>query len=619
MGINDPCKLEEALSKIAPRAYSGKLPNGVSPKVVLYDMNALQMAAFVSTSNRSARDYVNALGRPTIRFAMADVAPPNPVLTPAPPMTTEEIAQLRQTQPDFFDVSTVASHATLVYCRDDGRYMPRNRELLHEDRYLGRATLTHEEVARGGYHVVDDRPLPGCTLSLDLKEDASSIRSRAAITSSIKRAYQTYGTHALCQVIGEAMQGMSPEMMAASVHRRRVLVDSTLAHFPMSTYRSTPLVDLEKTDWDKGERVVRCFSLSTDEHEGTLPPPALGEADLKMIWYASSLAKRGDDVLVCSSDSDLIFLFLLHAERFTRRGVRVFIDANTYNMKPERFTRRFIHVNELHRALERYSGGKEDASATLVLLALFCGSDYTDHPYRVGTTTIVDYFFNSDAGMRLLSNEGVSLLNVDWDEEGEENDAADGLRKLQLYAINVEEALEFMRGLYQCRITKATLKRFHVPDGKDLSWAEIGRLLAVQAEGKKDAARLEMPPMAEILAEIRRVQWVLHYWGNAHVAHGPFPLCELEDPDTHASIWGWSLVPESKTQGVGSERRPTTTRPSEYITAASNGSKLVVTRALSVVAPQEAHAWLLTEWFARASSPTTMLRFRMPYWNKHNH
>lgn len=613
MGINDPVKIEDKLATVvAPKAYGGQLPDGFSPSVVIYDANALQMAAFVSLSNRSARDYVHALARPVARFATAEVAEPAPTLVPRAPLTEEELTELRQKSPEFFDLRTTTSHATLVYCRDDGRYVPRNREVLHEDRYAGRTTLTPEEVARNGYHVVDERPLPGCTLSLELKDDASSVRSQAAITPAIKKAYQNYGMYALCEVIASTTREMSAEAMTLAPHRRRVLVDSTLTNFPLDAYRSTPLHALPR-DWDQGERLVRCFSISTDEHESSLPPPALGEADLKMIWYANALAKPGDDVLVCSNDSDLIFLFLLHAERFARRGVRVIIDTNSPNMMTKRYARRFVCINELHRSIERYAGRGEDASATLVLLALFCGSDYTEHPFRVGTGTIVDQFFHTGSGRQFLLQEAASSRLVEWDEEEEE---VQGLGQLQLYAVNTDVALEFMRTLYQGRINKATLKRFHVPDGKDLSWNEIRRLMAVQAEGKDP--RLLVPPPAEILAEIRRAQWVLHYWANAHVARGAFPLCELEDPDTHASIWGWSLVPESMTEGKGSERRPTTAHPVELAAAMARGSKLVMARALSVVPPEEAQAWLLTEWFARASSPTTLLHFRMPYWNDSN-
>lgn len=604
MGINDPLKLEERMAKIAPRAYTYRLPDGASPKVIIYDMNALQMAAFMSLSNRSARDFVNALNRPAIRFSTAEVARPSATLDPMAPMSTDELAKLRQETPNFFDVRTIASHATLVYCRDDSRYVPRNRELLHEDRYAGRPTLSPTDVATNGYHVVDERPLPGCTLSLELKDDASSVRNQASITSVIKKAYQNYGAYALCELIGGITRDMSAETMASAPHRRRVLVDSTLANFPIDKYRSTPLHEMEQ-GWDQGERIVRCFSLSTDEHESTLPPPALGEADLKMVWYASTLAKTGDDVLICSNDSDLIFLFLLHAERFTERGIRVFIDVNSPNMKPERYARRFIHVNELYRALQNY-GGMENAAATLVLLALFCGCDYTEHPFRIGTTAVVDQFF--DKG---LLRDAVTRLTIDWSGYGGD---VDDLGQLQLFTVDMDVALNFMRCLYQGRITKATLKRFHIPEGKDLSWTEIDKFLALQAEGKDQ--RLLLPPLQEIMAEIRRAQWVLHYWANAHVARGPFPLCELDDPHTNASIWGWSLLPESKTQGLGSERRPTTTSREELSSAVARGSKLVVTRALSVVAPEESHAWLLTEWLARTSHPTTLLRFRMPYWVK---
>ena len=628
MGIDDSAKaLEGWLAGIAPAAFTWQLPADFRAALVVQDLSALLVAAFFRKSVRNGIDFVQQLSNAVREFTTASSSPPiastsDSVLRPS----EEEIEEWRRVDPERFCYA-VAKRCTFVLCKDDSRYVPYNRRMVHESRYASNAKskkpYTEDELRHHSLHVCEHRAMPGFTADGQELDGATFIRSRAGATAVVRDAYQSYGTWALAASLDQHVPTFAQSNDSDDAHRR-VVIEPVRADFPHELYAHTELVDLP-SDWARGGRYA---SITFDFKHGTREerePPAIGEADLKILWYLRAHSAPGDDVLVRCADSDVFFLLLLHMRHLVAGGAftrRVLLDVNVPNLSRKRYHRRFVCLNTLAETFCAHAAqqwpGLGCPLEVLCYLALSCGSDYTSRPYMVSPATIVDVFRRG--GWRVLANL-VRVAEIEQEDTPvhASTDAHVDMSTPEILLVYEEAALKFLRLLYQKRLS-STLKTAYPLDSQQLlSWPELQHHTRRAAMGKAPdkRERATVPTEAEACAEVRRLVWTLLYWSNGHQALGEFPTPHL-DTEQGDSLWGWLCRRRSRTVGHGMARTAAHTAADDRMHAslhtlgATPDDDYVCCKARAVVPFDDLWTPLLADHALRTEDPAAVLT--IPCW-----
>jgi hypothetical protein len=591
MGIHDQQRaLLDWLQRVAPHAFFYRLPDSFVPSVIVHDLTALMVAGFHSPSVKMGYDFVNYLHRPIGDFAQAaspELGAPRatceddvsldaifrqycahwdgPGETP-----TNEMIRDQWTAQDFMP-RVDAARALFIMTRDNPHHTPENRAMVHDERYESGARetpFTEDEIRRQGFHIRDERPMPGI-LSSDPEVNErdqrpssliSAIRRQAAATPAIREAYQTFGPWALAQML---LQPRGGAPLAEGDDARFVMIDHVMSDFPEQQYMHGELMDLQPRWSRQGPVHMELVRVRSGHRLPPLEPVKLGESDLKMVWFAEHMADDGDHVLLRCNDSDVLFVLLLHMQRWGRRRL-VFID--TMPQADKRLRSRFVCLNILAEAIGSGRHGSLPRSLScapfvVTFVALCCGSDYTRNHYYISASAILKAF-EDDGDVALLS----SLIRVGevheddrghfgWDEERNEQVPSDDWPVLVL--LDYQAADRFWRSLFVRRMGGAEKlrKEFGIADVRTLAWAEIGQYNTRHFAKHKQADKYKVGDALEMEANIRQIHWTLMYWANAHLGCGLFPralgtIAEFNE----ASLWGWIRGPAGATQGQGKER-----------------------------------------------------------------
>jgi len=341
-----------------------------------------------------------------------------------------------------------------------------------------------------------------------------------------------------------------------------------LENFP-ENYEQTELWQLPE-HWAHQPSKTHIYNLNGADSTQTAKPLAVGEADRKIVWYIQNCANDYDEVLVRSNDSDILFILLVNMHLFrTKNGVwtrTVFLDMNTSNMKRDRLPRRFVCLNYLVEALEDKSNpenplaGIPNPCHVIAVIALLCGSDYTQNPYGFGAKKIMDQFElvckNKSVYGELydLIRLGTMKVKLDPTDPIDMFNWQKHLEPLNLVLLK-EEALDtFMRRLYQTRLTQKTIKKLSINTSFLLSWPKLSQYLHEQDQDKATAGSLHVPSEMERKGEMRRLMWTMTYWCNSHFNFGDFPKAEIEHPISGLSTWGWTRARKLITQDEGQDR-----------------------------------------------------------------
>lgn len=589
MGLHDSAHaFEQWLLTLVASAFFFRLPDGFLPRVIVQDLTAAAVAAFHSPRTLSGDDYLRHLLRPIDDFARASAE--NVPLNMQQHLTADAPADPLDLRADMeTTIPHVGTRPIFVYARDNGRYMPASRRMVHDERYDTVAVQMHkqngtvdegddlpsakdtpftrDEIASNGFHVCKGRPMPGAirvnntASEFDGADDLATVRRRAARTHEIKDAYQHYAAW------GVAEELKLPRASAASATDERfVIVDTVLSDFPRNSYSSDEtksLADLP-SDWSRGKCDAPLIELRSGQMRGRFQTPRIGETDLKLAWYAEHLGKPGDHILLRCNDSDMLFLLLLHAERWLADGRVVFLDMMPQADK--RLKHRYVCITELYRGLVEVAAKRwrnmPDIAVVLTFIALLSGSDYTQNRYYISAKAIVAAF-ERDEGWECLHDLVIGHIDVETPEENQVIwDAVfkGGVRPPSrqwpaLVLMDEQVADKFVRLLYQDRIGQAFLmKEFNIPRSSRLSWAQIEVYTKKRFASNKTAARYTVPSERDHASEIRRIYCVILYWMNAHVGLGPFPDALTYISEDDASLWGWRNVPKYATTGAGLAR-----------------------------------------------------------------
>ena len=581
MGIHDDKhELESWFLQLASSAFFYALPDGFTPALIVHDMTAMMVAAFNSPKVLTGADYINHLARPITSFALGDGAASSSdsidytqycseyerTNLPAnyPSLADLQAWEYADFQPKAFN----AERALYILARDDSRHMPEQREMVHEKRYGNLSEkdqpFTEQEIRNMGLHVCKHRPMPGLlTLNVEeLPDNMSDVRRRAARTPAIREAYQQYGPWALCQQLCDDEE-TGHRTVRPEDDTRFVLIDHMLTDFPAQQYEHGELLDMPR-DWARGATNSQLLQLRSGRALGPLASPAVGETDLKFVWYIEHMSKPGDHILLRCNDSDMLYLMLLHMERWEASGRVIFLDCMP--IAKERLHKRFVCLNLLARTLCTVSATRWPGLAcpiqTIVSLALSCGSDYTRNHYYITARAIIEAFDGSDAGWKLLRNAfRIGRLETDASNDWiVEHLGGSAVVWPVTYIMHEDSFDAFVRLLFQRRIGSAYLqKEAAVPVTKRLTWGELSFHNTKRYANLKTSDKYTIPTKRESDTHLRQILWVLHYWGNAHLGIGLFPsaLSRVQLPDDEEkeeAIWGWFKLPTSATEGTGTDR-----------------------------------------------------------------
>lgn len=584
MGIKDDQKIiEQWLASIAPKAFFYKLPKGVSLALIIQDLSALLVSAFLTTRSKTGFDFVQNLASPIVNFSKSAIVDPEVTkidwrdgsleskLHGATVPTIETMEEWRKTDWDQFEAG-VRDNARFVLTRDNPMHMPANRDLLHEERYrvtdnIRDQPFSEEELRQGGMHICMHRKMPGMLTDTEPHGDINLLRQRANRTPLLRQAYQNYGPWALARQIREECERIA-SMDKMKEHTRAVLIDSVIEDFP-ENYENAELWDLP-ADWHRKPSKTHIYNLdgSDSTRAGCLQ---IGEADRKIIWYIQNCSNVGDQVLVRSMDSDILFILLVNMHLFRDKSKpkapwtrTIFLDMNAPNMKKERYERRFVCINLLIEALESKNpdnimAGIANPAHVLTAVALMCGSDYTQNPYGLGAGKIFDVF------QTVCKNKSVydDLSHLIRLGDAEINDDAahvetasfpEHVEHLSLAIMHMESYDCFLRRLYQSRLTKVIIKKLSINTAVLLTWPKLEFYLKEMDKDKKDPTSYAIPNEMERLGDARRLMWVLHYWMNSHHDFGDFPAPDIDHPTLGGSIWGWVKCRKLLTKDDGQDR-----------------------------------------------------------------
>lgn len=583
MGIHDAKhNLENWLFALVSGAFFYALPDGFAPSLIVHDLTALMVAAFHSPKVHMGADFINYLMRPIDQFGRADDADGGSINYTQYCSSYEETNSpasypskddLRQWTSDDFHPNINKTRAVYVLSRDDSRYMPENRSMVHDHRYTEAkdAPFTDDEVRAACYHVCKHRPMPGIISEYaeEVPPNLSEVRRRAAHTPIIRDAYQQYGPWALLREVAQERHLNNP-----ADDTRFVLIDNVLADFPGERYEHAELMSLPK-DWARGAKHSELVRLRSGKPVGRVQSPKVGETDLKFIWYIENMSKPGDHILLRCDDSDMLYILLLHMDRWLDSGRVIFLDCMPRS--EERLHKRFVCLNVLAQGLKDVAAtrwpGLDSPLAAIAFLALCCGSDYTRSHYYITSKAIIEAFdANTNDNLKMDYGEGWRLLRqamVRFSlKDGKQNlsiikewlkdiDGSSGITWPALFDFDTEALVDFFSLLYQRRMGENYMyKEYSLPRTRLLKWKEVEFYTQKRYAKTKDPTNYTPPTIHEITAEVRRIMWTMLYWSNAHLGMGsfPMPLSKLTVDDTDVPLWGWLKAPENATTSKGNTR-----------------------------------------------------------------
>jgi hypothetical protein len=597
MGIEDAKVLLQWLVKHMPTAFYFRLPPAFTPDLIVHEMSSLMMNAFHSPSVLSGRDFVNYLERPLIDISQAPLAEGGGEverdLTAATwkqhcvafdPASAPSEDDLEVWTPQEFLPTVNGKRLIYVMTRDNNEHMPENRRMVHDHRYSTkgdrdpRRPFTEAELKQHCFHIREDRPMPG-VLNLDAAQEGQppmpdnwrEVRQRAVHTPALRDAYQNYGMWAVGQRLKK--QRILP---VGTDDRITVLLDFVLGDFPAEIYNSRELHDLPKGWAHQGRKQLETIKLLSGQSLSPVEPPRMGEADLKIVWFIEHFASNEDHVLIRCNDSDVLYILLLHMERWRRQGrdkMQVFLD--TMPMAKDRRHSRFIWLNRLADYLAGRTQGAESlpvgfprgsraplGSYLMSFVALCCGSDYTRKFHFITATKILDALDKKDGWALLtdLLNESF-VINIDLTRKlyGSLGGYARGDGSM-LLIMHYPAAVALFRLLFLMRMTENWLKSNGVVLGRPLPWSELARLNKECHNKKATGDKFTLPSESELDVHLRQIHWTLLYWSNAHLSLGVFPsavsLLEGSNGRTlvETSLWGWLSVPGWATVDEGMNR-----------------------------------------------------------------
>jgi hypothetical protein len=596
MGIEDYKAILQWLIKRAPKAFFYRLPAAFSANLVVHEMSSLMMNAFHSPSVISGHDFVSYLHRPLIAISQAPVAPPvSPSNGGGESWTQYSVASHSESSPpteeelEIWAPEEFLPHVNgkkLIYVmtRDNSEHLPENRRMVHDHRYGGkgdrdpRRPFTEEELKSQCLHIREDRPMPG-VVNLDasaegqnpLIENWREIRQRSIHTPALRDAYQNYGMWAVAQRLKE------PRILPVGTEDRiAVLFDYVLGDFPVETYMKRELHELPKGWAHQGRKEMQTVQLISGRSLPPVEPPRIGEADLKIVWFVEHFAAVRDHVLIRCNDSDVIFILLLHMERWRRQGratMQVFLD--TMPQAKDRRHSRFIWLNKLADYLaNRVSGGGDPLPAgfpmgnraflgsyLISFVALCCGSDYTRKFHFITSSKIFDALDNK-GGWTLIKDLLNEAVVVNPDLIPKLYASSDGYQRGQggtLFLMRYPAGVALFRLLFLLRMTEKWLTGQGIVIGRPLIWSELVKFNKQCHSQKATADKFSIPSEREIEVHLRQIHWTLLYWANSHLDMGLFPSAlstvdDSEGKNSPFSIWGWLSAPDWATSEGGLSR-----------------------------------------------------------------
>jgi hypothetical protein len=593
MGINDGSRsLQKWLQGLVPGAFFYALPDLFVPNVIVHDLTSLMVSAFQSPSVKTGWEFVSYVNQPVLDFANYEEAPHFTTISLASLADLTQFckavegdsaptgAELLSWARADFAPKIDSDRCTYVLTRDNKRFLPKNRSMVHDHRYeAGEGDkdrpFSDEEIRHLGLHVRGARPMPGNRDFVNVDEAArygddqgysSVTRRRAANTPAIRDAYQNYAPWALAQ---ELTRHAGTAKVSKEEDHRFVLIDHVLSDFPEHQYLNGELHDLPR-DWAKSSaQHMELIKLRSGTRLAPLKCIELGEADLKLAWFIEHLAEEGDHVLLRCNDSDVIYLLLLHMEHWQdcREGGekwwRRLIFLDTMPQAEDRQPYRFICLNLLARGLTQKLGALGIAQPLVMapFLALLCGSDYTQSHYFIPSAKILAAF--QSEGVATPLGRLFELLAVD-DEENEQLLASLLKNEAQLAELtppvlirmNYGVAHAFLRLLYSKRLGEDRLqKEFRVPSGKAVTWEELRSFNERRFGSHKQAGKYRFGDAFDMDVALRQVHWTLLHWANAHLGIPDFPSSDAAiEEENGLSLFGWMRAPKEATEGDGKER-----------------------------------------------------------------
>ena len=360
---------------------------------------------------------------------------------------------------------------------------------------------------------------------------------------------------------------------------RKVVIDQVTKRFDIDEYASRTVDNISEKFYNDARNSARVFEFDVGKQMPKwLETPAIGESDLKMVYYILTHSKPGDDVLVRNSDSDVLYILLMNMHRFVdpekkTMTRRIFLDQNHPRLSEGRLKRRFVCLNELYERMAKHGQThwdlREQHSAPIHMttasiftsFALLLGSDYTERIERVGPTRLIKVL-NDLNFMKMVTRHFQSIILYSLCEEcmppgalSEKGGARSTMTNLFFASVSSDFARIFT---LECiiRSTSASVDRIMktMEPRKRYSWKDVKSAIDDVEKSKNVEKRYSMMEMDEIVSMWSRISWTLTYMGNAPLSIGAFPS-PVAISDEGFSMWGWNLAKRRDTCGLGLARR----------------------------------------------------------------
>lgn len=665
MTIKGHTYLEQWLAGQFPRAFFYRLPRNFRARVVIYDASAELRRAYSAQTSRTADDFVSRFASRIYEtfdaVAASDYTSPDsreiarltieerlemgqdhqfhtdPADEDYPTIPHKAIERREWLQHNDFGQYQMAASPTICLLKDDGRYVPHNRSMLHESRYVNRdlPPLTREELLKFNIRISGSNPLPKNTEDNPL---AAGITKRLRNTPIVSRFWQTYGPQALAERLSN-QEVLPRDSLPQDV---TILLDGVpkSMNLPPEFEASGCLATLPQ-DWKAGDPQVHTFTVHAGNRvctpTGISEPEPIGETDIKVLRYIEK-APDNSDVLVCINDSDVFWILLQNAWRWMYPNsdcwrLRVFLDISAGSpsgTNTKRLYHRYVCMNTLAEAVGTHGRyiwkGLTLPHQTLGLLALMTGSDYTNSFFRKGPSDMMRVLNRGGweilrhAVQRYVDPEFPEFLFLEVDPD------AVGNFVLQLFAQSLRKKIKDSRSMSR-------------PVHR-MSWHELRE----HSQSLEKDPRLHLPPFHEVKAYAQRLSYTLNMMNNGGLALGKFFNCYHHEPEADGkSVWGWTLCREGETTGSGSfrfskvdvdaentRRRHGQKRKrecDEHARYEDNlrqkfqrigreiGERLVCAKTPSVSPPEYGTLYLVAEARSRRKNP--QLRYRYGHWREH--
>ena len=583
MGIKGHGPLEKRLWALAPRAFFYRLPTNTAFQTVIYDSSAVLRQKYGSTHTLTANAFVSGLEDPIATFLQAtagsgtqdapsvdarlathEFASDDPACPVIPSKKADRFEWFRENREladagAAYQVAGAADAIPQLYLlKDDGRYTPYTRTMLHEERYEKDERyppFSHEEMRALQLRVDGEHDLPKVDVDAAGNPVSTTVLAkRAAATGLITRYWQAYGPYMLDRRLTRVgVRGGTVTVPDTGAGCRDVVLDGvpSAMNTPSTDDGAGWLLGDLPEDWTPGPpRMYRhrvgsrdALPVATDEEQ----PAAIGETDLKILYYIEKAAEDSD-VLVRMADSDVLYILMQNAWRWfdavrNRWRWRVFLDITGggagATTASERLAHRYVCINTLADAVGRYAdahwGGLRFPHQVLHVVAMLTGCDYITNYAGKGGKMLVDAFW--DGGWerfrgvlrRLHDPTQPDLVVLEMDER---------------------RALGFVRYVFE-RTLRARIEKARGGARREYSWAAIAEY---SRQLEKDPAKY-LPSEHETVAKLRSCLWMLNYVNNGGLALGPFPTPHLHDAARDGlSVWSWQRVRRSETRGKGLAR-----------------------------------------------------------------